>query len=126
MKTKQVIVVRKDLNMSIGKTSAQCCHASLGAVTNLIEKRKTGPWLFSPTEEMENWLTGSFTKIVVYVDSEEALFQIHGKAVRLGLPCFMVLDEGRTVFSEPTFTVVAVGPAEVSKVNEVTRGLSLL
>lgn len=126
METKQVIVVRKDLNMRKGKMVSQCCHASLAVVTNLIEKRKTGPWLFSPTEEMENWLTGSFAKIVVYVNSEEELFQIHGKAVRLGLPCFMVLDEGRTEFKEPTFTAVAVGPAENSRVDEVTIGLSLL
>lgn len=126
METKQVIVIRKDLNMRRGKCISQGCHASLAVITNSIEKRKQGPWFFSPTEEMENWLTGSFAKIVVYVNSEEELFQIHGKAVRLGLPCFMVLDEGRTEFKEPTFTVVAVGPAENSKVDEVTGGLPLL
>lgn len=33
---KQIIIARKDLNMSPGKLAAQCCHASLAYFTNII------------------------------------------------------------------------------------------
>ena len=127
METKQVIVMRKDLNMRTGKMIAQGAHASLAVITNLIERRVTGPWYFSPPPEVEEWLNNSFTKICVYVNSEEKLLKLYEHAESLNLPCSLIKDSGRTEFhGVPTYTAVAVGPAECCKVDEVTGGLPLL
>jgi PTH2 family peptidyl-tRNA hydrolase len=36
IKMRQLIIVRKDLNMSIGKTAVQCCHASQAWILDSI------------------------------------------------------------------------------------------
>lgn len=36
---RQLIIARKDLNMSAGKLAAQCCHASMAFLTNMIKSR---------------------------------------------------------------------------------------
>lgn len=38
---RQVIIARKDLNMSPGKLAAQCCHASLSFITYPNWNRKS-------------------------------------------------------------------------------------
>ena len=37
-KMRQLIIARKDLHMSPGKLAAQCCHASIAFIVNLINK----------------------------------------------------------------------------------------
>lgn len=70
---------------------------------------------------------GAFTKPVCSVNSEEDLLAIYNQAKSNGLPCSLITDSGKTEFNNvPTHTAVAVGPAEVSKVDEITAKLSLL
>jgi PTH2 family peptidyl-tRNA hydrolase len=126
MNTKQVIVIRKDLNMRKGKMVAQGAHASMAALTKYMTRNDRGWWAFYPTREMEDWLNNSFTKICVYVNSEQELLEIYNKAVKAGLPCSVIRDNGKTEFKEPTYTAIAVGPAEVSMVDDITGGLTLL
>jgi PTH2 family peptidyl-tRNA hydrolase len=126
METKQVIVIRKDLNMRKGKMVAQGAHASMAALTQYMTKNRRGWWGFYPPPEMEEWLNNSFTKICVSVDTELDLFAVHSKAAHAGLPCSLIKDNGKTEFKEPTYTAVAVGPAEVSKVDKITKDLPLL
>lgn len=38
IKMRQLIIARKDLQMSPGKLAAQCCHASIAFIVNLIDK----------------------------------------------------------------------------------------
>jgi PTH2 family peptidyl-tRNA hydrolase len=78
LKTKQVIVVRKDLNMRKGKLAAQVAHASMKVLLDCMkvdnfpvirytERRLMIHW----DKPLEKWLSGSFTKIVVSCDSEK-------------------------------------------------------
>ena len=70
MSTKQVLVVRKDLNMRKGKIAAQCAHASLGSVTKFFTRSIFGNYKFNPSEEMEDWLFGGPLWLVdIVVDS---------------------------------------------------------
>lgn len=125
---KQVLVVRKDLNMRKGKIAAQCAHASLGTVTKYITKTLMGNYNFYPTPVMEEWLYGGpFTKIVVSVDSEEALLTLEKRCKEKGIHNCLIQDAGKTEFSGvPTYTVLAVGPDHEEKVNELTGDLPLL
>ena len=112
---KQVIVLRKDLNMRKGKMVAQGCHASMKATLENIDY---------PC--VKAWLAGQFTKIAVSVDSEEELKEIYRNAKENDLVCSLILDAGRTEFKEPTYTAVAVGPAKRADVDQITGHLKLL
>ena len=138
MHTKQVIVVRKDLKMRTGKAISQGAHASLAILTNnligypfvwykfpfkLIRFLR----LFFFHRAFRVWHTGRFTKICVYVNSEQELKDIYNKAKANGLLCSLITDAGLTEFGGiPTLTVSAIGPDESSKIDEITGKLPLL
>jgi PTH2 family peptidyl-tRNA hydrolase len=113
---KQIIVMRKDLNMRKGKMVAQGAHASLKAtLENLHHPHVT------------KWLSGPFTKVCVSVDSESELFEVLAKAQRAGLITTIIKDAGRTEFNGvETYTCGAVGPATDEELFEVTGHLKLL
>lgn len=131
MEIKQVIIIRKDLNMRKGKIAAQASHASMKV---FFDKLKT---LFYSngasyneiylTPEETNWVQGIFTKIVVSVNSEQELLDIYNKAKESNMLCSLIQDCGLTEFKGvPTYTAVAIGPAESFKINNITAHLSLL
>ena len=138
MKTKQVIVVRKDLGMRMGKAIAQGCHASLAILTNNLIgypfvwykfpfKIVRFLYLFFFHKPFRVWHTGRFTKICVYVNSAEELEAIYNKAKEKGLLCSLIKDAGLTEFrGVPTLTAAAIGLDESSKIDEITGGLPLL
>lgn len=126
--TKQVIVVRKDLNMRKGKIAAQAAHASMKVLLDTqITKTAGGELVLQLTPEMEHWLDHSFTKICVSVDSEEELNAIYEHANKLGIPSAIIVDSGRTEFNGvPTKTCAAIGPGPMKLVDIVTGKLKLL
>ena len=138
MPVKQVICMRKDLNMRRGKEMAQASHASMGVFFDMF-KKKQQPSTDSPiVYEMElppgdigigmsSWIEGIFKKIVCAVNSEEELLNIHKAAMEKGLPCKLIQDCGLTEFKGvPTYTCCAIGPAKSTLVDEVTKDLKLL
>ena len=112
----QYIIVRKDLEMSVGKVMAQCCHATKGFMLN-------GP----PYSKIEQeWLNGSHATIVLGVKSETKLFNLVERAKKLEIPLHVVVDEGRTEFNGvPTRTCIALGPARKSVMEPLTKRLRL-
>lgn len=144
METKQVIVIRKDLNMRKGKMVAQGCHASLGVFTKSLEiftQAKDGSDLdehghakeityfgdLSLTHASVAWLKSSFAKICVSVNSEQALLDLQKRADEAGIINHLVQDNGKTEFGGvKTYTCIAIGPEESSKIDLITGGLPLL
>jgi PTH2 family peptidyl-tRNA hydrolase len=135
MNTKQVIVMRKDLNMRKGKMIAQGSHASMSFLTKGLNISQTinsegDPCFFACiafTEEINHWLRNSFRKICVYVNSEEELEAVHQKALDNGLISHMLTDNGATEFNGvKTKTCCAIGPASDHKFKNVTDHLPLL
>jgi PTH2 family peptidyl-tRNA hydrolase len=123
---KQVIVMRKDLNMRKGKMIAQGAHASLRALLEsaVIDDTRCAIPLDEP---LRAWLTARFTKVCVSVDSEGALDTVVEKARAAGVRCALIVDSGATEFhGVPTKTCCAVGPAWVDDVDAITGGLPLL
>lgn len=115
MSSKQVIIIRKDLKMRKGKMIAQGAHASLGAICNI-----------KSLEVFSDWRSTGGTKICVSVDSLEELLELKREAEASNLPHYLVLDEGRTEFPEPTYTALAIGPAKVEDIDPITKDLKLL
>lgn len=145
VRPKQVIVVRKDLNMRKGKLAAQVAHASMkflldGAVEKASltepteEPTEWREWSSSPrltTRELSDaeiqWLQGLFTKVVAYVTSEQDLLTLVEQGHAAGLTVKPIEDSGLTEFKGvKTLTCVAFGPDLPDKLDPVTRGLPLL
>ena len=130
---KQVLVIRKDLNMRKGKIAAQAAHASLKVIVDMMSKEVLYPeverWflLMSIDAGLYKWLDGHFTKVVLYVNSEEELRDLYNKASDKGLPCAFIVDSGFTEFhGNKTATCIAIGPDYSDKIDEITGDLPLL
>jgi PTH2 family peptidyl-tRNA hydrolase len=126
MDYKQVIVLRKDLNMRKGKMAAQAAHASMAAILNCGTYTEA-EFSLSLDDRIKPWITGQFKKIVVSVDTEEDLKEIFERAKQEGLITSFIVDSGLTEFNGiPTPTAVAVGPDRSDKIDTVCKHLPLL
>ena len=113
---KQVIVMRKDLNMRKGKMIAQGAHASVTAVCSYLR-----------AADIETWLEDGQTKICVYVESEKELLEVWQRAVEAKVIRAIITDSGKTEFhGVATKTCIAVGPADPEIIDKITGGLPLL
>jgi len=130
---KQVIVARKDLKMPPGKLAGQVAHASLGCILNKITfdiyqgEDHIVDFCFNKDEYL--WINedtdAKFTKVVLKVNSEQELLDIYEKAETKGLNVSLIKDAGNTVFKEPTYTCVGIGPAQSAELDEITSSLKL-
>lgn len=131
---KQVIIVRKDLNMPAGKLAAQVAHASWGMFSKNFEFIKTENGYKVEIEFNHNnkfhkaakiWFEERFTKVILYVKSEEKLKEIYNKACKKGLPVCLIEDAGFTVFNESTITCLGIGPCFPEDLIGVTDKLQI-
>ncbi len=125
---KQVIVVRKDLNMRKGKLAAQVAHASVGSLTEYMRGDNEHINIYIPKDTpMYEWLMGRFTKIVVSCDTEEQLIDLKIKAAVKGILTVLITDAGFTEFNGiPTKTCLSIGPDKNEKIDEIVGHLKLL
>lgn len=122
---KQVILVRKDLKMSVGKTAAQVAHASMGVFFNLMKNVPHGKFL-RLTRYERSWVDGRFTKLVKGVKNESQLLAAHEKAKEMGINCCLIKDAALTELDEPSFTCLALGPDDFDKIQKITKRFQLL
>lgn len=141
---KQWIIIRKDLNMRKGKMVSQGAHASMKAVLHGLRETdnsckklihgidydfylKEVAICFHKDSAMDKWLTGIFTKITLYVNSEEELMEVYNKTKEEGILCALIEDNGKTEFGGvKTKTAAAIGPEYPSKVKHIVGHLPLL
>jgi PTH2 family peptidyl-tRNA hydrolase len=130
-KIKQIIVVRRDLNMRKGKIAAQSAHASFKVFRDIMKSEWINEdqkkYTFSVSEKTSNWLDGEFTKICVSVNSEEELMEIYNKAKENNILSSLIIDAGHTEFNGvPTKTCCAIGPDLSENIDPITSHLKLL
>lgn len=125
---KQVIVVRKDLNMRKGKIAAQVAHASMKFLVDNNEAERGDSIVVNLTPAEAQWLlSGSFTKIVVGCDSEDALRDLIFQAELADVEVHPIVDAGRTEFNGvPTLTCAAFGPTTNEELDKITGNLKLM
>ena len=127
--TKQVIVIRRDLRMRRGKEIAQGAHAaSAWLADRVINEFFPNGTVARPalSTAEQTWLTTSFRKVTVKVNSEAELMAVYDQALAAGLVVHLVTDRGLTEFGGvPTRTCLAVGPDYDDLVDPVTGGLEL-
>ncbi|KAF2470665.1 PTH2-domain-containing protein [Lindgomyces ingoldianus] len=116
---KLVLVVRTDLGMTKGKIGAQCGHATLACYKSFLRTSPNSPIL-------KRWERSGQMKVALQVKSEEELEMLQAQALSLGLCACIIHDAGRTQIASGSATVLGIGPAPKSIVDQVTGTLKLL
>jgi PTH2 family peptidyl-tRNA hydrolase len=114
--TKQVIIIRKDLKMGVGKLIAQACHASIEASEEARRKNY---------ELWARWREEGAKKVAVKVFSLQELEDLERKCRSYHLPVALIVDRGLTQLPPNTPTALGVGPAPEAEVDKVTGSLKL-
>jgi len=111
---KQVIVVRRDLKLSKGKLSVQVAHASLEAYKKAEGRTRSA------------WEAAGGKKVVVKTEDLKGLMEIFEEAKRMGMPCSLIKDAGRTELAPGTVTALGIGPCEEKEIDKLTGRLKML
>lgn len=122
--TVMYLIVRESLEMSIGKTAAQCAHAAQMLqlkYNELIQEDMCG-WGKSPDIKIFNeWLEESFRKVVLRADDKEWLklkAELHNHV--------LVVDAGLTEIASGSETVIGLWPMRKSQVSKTVKRLQVL
>ena len=129
---RQLIIARKDLNMSAGKMAAQVSHASMAFQTaplrdakcdkNKIKKNENGEYVFKikiDTETYNDWICGIFTKTVCEARNRNQILKAKKMAEELGM------EEGKDFFLIKDNCLTELEPEEVDE-NGVGRTLTCI
>ena len=140
---KQIIIVRKDLDMSPGKLAAQVSHASMAFLTNKIKQSnwKAGMdgkncfvnlWLDIGT--FEQWICGEFTKVILEARNKNQLLKAVKMAEELGMEeyqdFFLIKDNCRTELTPEedgrTLTCIGFRPMDAEVIDKIGKKYQLL
>lgn len=151
MSYKQIIIVRKDLEMSRGKMAAQVSHASMAFLTSQMRRcyqlqgnynehleddeqyKKNGYAVFVTEECYKEWISGSFTKIVLGAKNRHQLLRAKLMAEELGMKegedFFLIKDNCLTEL-EPeddgrTLTCIGFTPMDSEVIDAISRKYQL-
>lgn len=112
-----IVIVRKDLKMSIGKTAAQVGHAVLTTYKQAIKSR----------QDIVNYWEGSGqAKIILGIETLEELITIKNKADSLSIPNSMIIDAGFNEVLPNSITCIGFGPGKVTEIALIKNQLHLL
>ncbi|ERL11421.1 aminoacyl-tRNA hydrolase [Olegusella massiliensis] len=142
-KSKQLIVMRRDLKMRKGKIAAQAGHACVEAVLMALARENRLQDVYLNVDETEtpcwadlddagepsaltDWFRFGVAKVCVYVDSEEELLEIAHQGREQGFLVSLIRDAGLTEFhGEATYTCLAFEPLRASDIDPITGALPL-
>lgn len=105
--------------MTAGKIAAQCGHATLACYKTLLRADPAHPIL-------RQWERLGQAKVAVKIDNEEDMLTLQATALSLGLCAHVIHDAGRTQIASGSATVLGIGPAPKSEIDQVTGHLKLL
>jgi peptidyl-tRNA hydrolase, PTH2 family len=129
---KQFIIIRTDLEMSVGKTAAQASHASMKIFFDkfMIQGKhypeENVEYKVILTKEEAIWKDGLFTKIVKKVKNESQLLKVYEEAKAAGLNVSLIKDAALTELKEPAYTAIAIGPNYVDRIEPIIKRLQNL
>lgn len=139
-KSKQMIVVRRDLRMRKGKIAAQAGHACVEATLialareGRLDQVRVAPsqnWVYLDDQgtvptPLSRWFEAGVAKVCVYVDGEEALLELAMRGREAGFAVALVRDAGYTEFhGDPTYTCLAFEPLLPEQIDPLTGDLPL-
>lgn len=126
---RQLIIARKDLNMSAGKLTAQVSHASMAFLTAPLRDAKSDKkrienrdYVFEikiDAETYDDWICGIFTKTVCEARNRNQLLKAKKMAEELGM------EEGKDFFLIKDNCLTELEPEEMDE-NGVGRTLTCI
>ena len=129
---KQIIIARKDLNMSPGKLAAQVSHGSMAFLSWFIRKNTdldghvNG---YIDEDVFHNWIEGEFTKCVLQAKNKNQLLKAKTMAEELGMKegedFWLIRDNCHTEL-EPeedgrTLTVIGFCPMDSEIIDKIGK-----
>ncbi|MHA1596970.1 MAG: peptidyl-tRNA hydrolase Pth2 [Candidatus Asgardarchaeia archaeon] len=114
---KQVIVVREDIKMSVGKVAAQVAHAAVSSAFKTYRIKRD--WF-------EKWFEEGQKKVVLKVKKLEDLLKLSNEVESSGIPSSLIKDMGLTEIPPGTITALGIGPAPSKILDKFTGSLPLL
>ena len=129
---KQIIIVRKDLNMSIGKICSQVSHGSMAFLSWFVRNNvdldgHIDAWI--DEDVLHNWIEGEFTKYVLQAKNKSQLLKAKTMAEELGMKegedFWLIRDNCHTEL-EPeedgrTLTVIGFKPMDSEIIDKIGR-----
>ena len=120
---KQIIIARKDLNMSAGKLAAQVSHASMAFLTNEIRNE----------DLFEQWIDGEFTKCVLKAKNKSQLLKVKTLAEEMGMTenedFFCIYDNCHTELTPEedgrTLTCIGFKPMDSEVIDKIGKKYQL-
>lgn len=126
---KQIIIVRKDLNLSPGKLAGQVSHAAMAFITSQMRKHCEIPdkcdfmedgrqykyegyykcSVFVTEECYEEWINGIFTKVILEAKNKNQLLKAKKMAEEMGMV------EGKDFFLIKDCCLTELEPEEVDE-----------
>ena len=136
-RAKQVLIVRRDLNLPTGELVVQVTHAAAKALMKAISKEgrvdqlrtDSEDWVYLEAPEgqdspLTDWFQSDMAKIYASVDSEEALLELDRRAREAGVTTALIQEDGLTEFpGTPIYTALGFEPLEASRADIFVEGL---
>ena len=144
---KQIIIARKDLNMSAGKLAAQVSHASMAFLTNAIRRNLIKGVHYYDSEHniyystelkfnkdlFEQWIDGEFTKCVLKAKNKSQLLKAKTLAEEMGMTenedFFCIYDNCHTELTPEdngrTLTCIGFKPMDSEVIDKIGKKFQL-
>ena len=145
---KQIIIARKDLNMSAGKLAAQVSHASMAFLTNAIRNEWSKNTTYFKGNEyktyysveltfdkdlFEQWINGEFTKCVLKAKNKSQLLKAKTLAEEMGMTenedFFCIYDNCHTELTPEdngrTLTCIGFKPMDSEVIDKIGKKYQL-
>ncbi|VEU23129.1 DEKNAAC104128 [Brettanomyces naardenensis] len=119
---RMTLVVRSDLGMQKGKVAAQCAHAAVTCYKLMSDAKSEA----RNTVLLRRWYGGGQAKIALKCKDKDEMDILFAKALSLNVNAYIVHDAGRTQVPSGSATVLGLGPAPRSVMDQITGELSLL
>ena len=129
---KQIIIARKDLNMSPGKLAAQVSHGSMAFLSWFVRNNvdldgHIDAWI--DEDVLHNWIEGEFTKCVLQAKNKNQLLKAKTMAEELGMKegkDFWLIKDNCHTELEPegdgrTLTVISFKPMDSEIIDKIGR-----
>lgn len=129
---KQIIIARKDLNMSPGKLAAQVSHGSMAFLSWFVRNNvdldgHIDAWI--DEDVLHNWIEREFTKCVLQAKNKNQLLKAKTMAEELGMKegeDFWLIKDNCHTELEPeedgrTLTVIGFKPIDSEIIDKIGR-----
>lgn len=147
---KQIIIVRKDLQMSVGKICSQVSHASIAFLTNTIRNNYSKWVAYGDCDDggdktyysveltfdqglFEQWIDGEFTKCVLKAKNKSQLLKAKALAEEMGMTenkdFFCIYDNCHTELTPEdngrTLTCIGFKPMDSEIIDQIGKKFQL-